>query len=188
MNSSDTFCRIFHVVSFPETNCTTRLSGEPWIHLETGYAACFSLSRKVVLTRDGGTRKLSQVTVYIVTCWVCHATNKFTSSGYSGYLLSFAYTITPYNHHFIIMPLAPSSAAVRLRLWSSVFGLRWALLPRGLSSRLEVTSCQGTISRVRRTVAPETLVIDSGNVFHLIRCHSTVVRCYRFVTVAVAPR
>jgi hypothetical protein len=86
-----------------------------------------------------------------------------------------------------------SSAAVRLRLWSSVFGFRfsgerWALLPRGLSTRLEVTSCQGTISRVRRSVDPETLVTDSGNVFHLFRCHSTAVRCYRFVTVAVAQR
>jgi hypothetical protein len=102
--------------------------------------------------------------------------------------VSFAYTITPYIHHFIIIPLAPSSAAVRLRLWSSVFGERWALSPKGLSSRLEVTSCQGTISRVRRSVAPETLVTDSCNVFHLIRCHSTAVRCYRFVTVAVAQR
>jgi hypothetical protein len=72
-----------------------------------------------------------------------------------------------------------------------VFGFRFSaeLYYQGvLSSRLEVTSCQGTISRVRRSVAPETLVTGSGNVFHLIRCHSTAVRCYRFVTVAVAQR
>jgi hypothetical protein len=119
---------------------------------------------------------------------VCHTTNKFTLSGCSQSLMCFASTITLYNHHFIIIPLAPSSAAVRLRLWSSsevnarltdFFGVHFkTLLPRGLSSRLEVTSCQGTISRVRRSVAPETLLINKGNVFHLNRCYSTSVRCY----------
>jgi hypothetical protein len=115
---------------------------------------------------------------HIVTCLVDHATNKFSLSGCSGYLLSFACTITLYKHHFIIIPLAPSSAVVRLNS-----GLRFSVnaglfLPRGLSSRLAVTSCQGTISRVRRSVAPETLLINNGNVFRLSHCYSMAVRCY----------
>jgi hypothetical protein len=50
----------------------------------------------------------------------------------SGYLLSFTYTITPYNRHFIIVPLAPSSAAVRLRLWSSGFRANAGLYYQGV--------------------------------------------------------
>jgi hypothetical protein len=56
----------------------------------------------------------------IVMCLVYHATNDFTLSGCSESLIRFSYTITLYNHHFVIIPLAPSSAAVRLRLLSSI--------------------------------------------------------------------
>jgi hypothetical protein len=52
-------------------------------------------------------------------------------SGCSESLLYFAYTITPYNHHFIIIPLAPSSAAVRLRLPSSGFNARLSFFDHG---------------------------------------------------------
>jgi hypothetical protein len=106
-------------------------------------------------------------------------------SGCSESLLYFACTLM----YFIIitcdsnlqyhLTIQLSLMAARLRLSSSaVFARLSSLLPRGLSSRLEVASCQGTISRVRRSVAPETLLINNGNVFHLSRCCSTSVRCY----------
>jgi hypothetical protein len=158
-----------------------------------------------------------------VMCILGYAANNFWPSRMWRVFIYFAHTLI--QSHFIIVPLAPSSAAVRLRVPSSMTVVPrlsdffpWSRLLQDwltslavtsrltlqmqyllisiqpllinepfvttfseetrLLSRLEVTFYQGTILRVRRSVAPETLFINHGDVFHLSRCYSTSRRCY----------
>jgi hypothetical protein len=100
-----------------------------------------------------------------------------------------------YNVQLLLLVI---SFAISLGFWSSiqysvfcilysVFSVQYSVfsiqsMPGSLykphADSIENTSRQGSISRVQQSVASETLLIDNGNVFRLIRCYSTEIICY----------
>jgi hypothetical protein len=76
--------------------------------------------------------------IHIVTYWVCHATNKFTLSGCSGYLLCYLYTLIHFTVvHFTIQYLdCFSTIYVGESIQLSLMAARLRVLSPAVNARL----------------------------------------------------